>query len=283
MQDKIFTQIDAPDNVEIPKILSCLLSTKFGTIELALGEIGRKLANFVSLIDLTHPEMPCVVNRIFKNDNAFINQVLEVLELADKCSHLSAISCNFKKLVKRKGFSREFFVSPVERFALRLIKDKSKREEFRRLRKQKAFNLKQIHLGQPNSFDNYKRYSDIYSLNSAELGERRAQRYLELGCKLLAEKIRSSLESYKEMANDCNYGFNRITMTDASAILYGHTKIYPIYDLIVSEEMRNVIEHLDSCLAGKPIFDDYMVLASEKDGVLLGEKDNKTFFITHWK
>jgi len=69
-------------------------------------------------------------------------------------------------------------------------------------------------------------------------------------------------------------------------------RAYPLYELmnIASDNMLRLVEHLDSfpCINNKTMFDDYIVLApgniKEKvQPILLGERDNKCYFICLWR
>jgi len=69
----------------------------------------------------------------------------------------------------------------------------------------------------PNSLEQYIRFNTLH-VNEIEYAERKAARYLELGCKDLYSLIMSDLHDFK-IKQEKYFGFNRITMTNAAVIL----------------------------------------------------------------
>lgn len=191
--------------------------------ETALGKIGRKLVEFINSVDLNHPDLSPTIDGIFCDDTNFRQQVQDVLDLADKCKHLTSIATNFHKLVERNKFSKAFLHN--ERFGIRLYKSKKDQDAIRKKRKMQNVDLRAVYKkgnevwnSQPNNFKVYNRHNLPY-LKEIESSEERIYKYADLGCSSIADKL---TEQVRQLRINLSYrycGFNRVTMTTASIVL----------------------------------------------------------------
>ncbi len=143
LQKEILSHIDFDDNsrsveIETPELVCYLTSINADIAELALGKIGKNLIDFVNKIDVQHPDLRYAVEQVFQNDAVLRQQVQEVLELADRCRNLSAISTNFHKLVDRAKISKQHL---EDRCTARLFKSNKERTA---VRKQKTIQIVDI-------------------------------------------------------------------------------------------------------------------------------------------
>ncbi len=322
--------------VETPKILLDILSIEPSDSELAFGNLGPKLLSFFKNLEITHPDTCGIVNSIFVNDKDFISQTLELLDLIKNCKNLSKISNRFKKLINQSRISKNFL---SERFGIRAFSDRDYVNNIRKLRKLNSIKLNYIESDIRN-FSKFVRYSNSYS-DDLRINERKAERYIDLGCELTVSKVNLKVKKYKDLTSDNVLGFARIALTDAGSIssrfnnfVISNNKItnfdylkvkdfeyavrlYPLHMLDIPKDMSNIKTHLDNFpeIGGKALFDDFVVLLPtvrligdyivnnknfdcEEDAlkyidlylmnngiipVLLGERDNKFYFIAYWR
>lgn len=293
--EKINFSIDVESNTKMSDILYCLITIPPEIGEIALGNIGAKIFKFISKADISHPEIISVVNNIFDNDKDFIGQIIELLSLTENNIKLKIVK-NFCNIISRKKFSRYF--TKNTNYAIRVLNNKDYRDIIRRQKKMQVVCLKDFSSweNEPEDFQIFNRYNDPYS-EVVKVAERKANKYYELGCKLLGDKVLNLLKKNKNNISDCHYGFNRISITNAAIILaklnkfrlrtswdthdnktvkivttfdFGvsnntyEARVYPIHDLIhiAPPNIINIINHLDNFpeACGKAIFDNYLVL-----------------------
>lgn len=210
------------DKGNIPEFIFVIQGINSSVAETALGKIGKKLIEFINSVDLDHPDLPCVINGIFRDDTNFRQQVQDVLDLADKCKHLSSIAPNFHKLIERNKFSKAFLHN---KFGIRLYKSKKNQDIIRKKQKMQTVDLKavckngnEVWNSQPTSFKVYNRHSMPY-LKEIKSSEEKIYKYADLGCNSIVDKITEQVKQLKINLSYRYCGFNRVTMTTASAIL----------------------------------------------------------------
>lgn len=208
---------------ELPALIYSLTATSIAASEIALGKIGKKLVEFISKVDLEHPDLPYAFNEIFGNDPKFIQEVAEVIELADRCKHLSSLSGSFHKLVDRNGFSKLFVQN--DKYGTRLLKSWKNRDAIRASRKMQTVDLKAVYKKgaeiwntKPTNFKIFNRHNIPY-VDYIQLSERKIERYDELGCEVISDKLGDEIRQLKIHLSERYYGFNRVTVTVASVIL----------------------------------------------------------------
>jgi hypothetical protein len=325
LQKEVFSQLGFDEEsqeleTKPSELVFYLTSIHPDIAELALGKIGRSLIEFINKIDLQHPDVQYVVDQVFQNDGHLKQQVQELLELADKCRHLTAISANFHKLVDRNRLLK----TPLQ-FAARLFKSSKERSSFRKEKTSQIVDLKNIcNKGvefwnrQCSNFSTFNRYSVPY-LKDIEDYEEKAEKYLDVGCKDISNKLGHEIRALRAAFNDRYCGFNRITISRASLILakmHGcrfkvswdihdnksnsivtqksepyQPRAYPLHEVIhtASDDMIYLIDHLDEfpAINRKALFDNYVILSPSMElaaqPVLLGERDNKCYFIAYWR
>ena len=127
-----------------------------------------------------------------------------------------------------------------------------------------------------------------------EEATRQHQRFSEFGLTSMAAEIKSQLSKLiRNFKDDSYYGFNRITMTNASIILSKmHNATFSNQPLIKPSvkmdscpaSMDNLVKKLDKWpeALDKPIFDNLWVMVYGVINVILGDKDGKVYFISYW-
>lgn len=227
LQNEIPLDLDDPIReydykTSLPEFVFVLLGVTPKVAETALGKYGRRLVELINMVDLNHPDLPYVIHSIFCNDAAFMQQVQDVLDLAERCKHLSSISHNFHKLVDRHKFSTHFLST---KFGSRLWKSKRDLEASRRNRKVQKVNLSSVYRkgtevwnNQPDNFKVYNRYNMPY-LHEIELSERKLDRYEELGCQDIVDKVSAQIRQLRINLSYRYSGFNRLSMSVAAVIL----------------------------------------------------------------
>ena len=232
---------------ELPEFVFVLLGIAAPVAELALGKIGKKLVEFINSVDLNHPDLPYVIDNIFQCDTVFRQQVQEALDLAERCKHLSNIASSFHKLINRQHFSKYFL--HTEHFACRLWKSKRELNAIRKNRKMQNVDLKPLYKKgtaiwnyQPDDFKIYNRHNMPY-LQDIEDSERKLDRYINLGCTSITDKLTSEIRKLRINLSYRYCGFNRITMTTASVILarmHGY-KLKTVWDIHDNQTISVVI------------------------------------------
>jgi hypothetical protein len=211
-------EIQEYNQAQLPEFVFFLLGIHPSTAELAIGKVGKRLIEFINAADLNHPDLAYIVDDIFNHNGDFRQQVQEVLDLADRCKHLSNISSSFYKLIDRSKFSKTF----LHRTPIRVYKSLKDRDAIRRNRKMQNVNIvykeSEVWNSQPTSFQSFNRHAMTY-LEAIELAERKLDRYTEVGCETIADKITKEIRQLRINLSYKYCGFNRITMTAAVTIL----------------------------------------------------------------
>jgi hypothetical protein len=211
-------------------LLTKILNTNVEVIELALGKLGSKLHNFAQAVDLEHPHVGELFDEISESDA--IENVLELLQLAEygKENNLTrVISTIGNKIVCRERFCRNLLRtidSPVNnRWRIRLLKTREQRDEVRSQKRMQIIDLSsffkkgdEIWASQPSNFKNFIRYNTSYQ-EEINIAEKKAMRYLGLGCRGLYDYIQESIDTFKTQVHESYFDFNRVTMTNAAIIL----------------------------------------------------------------
>lgn len=217
-----------------PLILTHILEYDEEILEFALGKIGQKLRLFADKVDFSHPEIITVFDGILADDQEFSKDCLEILLLAKfaKEHHLIKILPLIGKIITKdsilKNTIKKIDVPQYNRMNIRFLKDPIEREEIRLTKKMQTIDLQilfgkeekgeEVWITQPDSFNKFLRFDTAYQ-DDLNFAEKKALRYEELGCNILAQEIRKSIEIFNEHIEQSHYGFNRITMTNAAVIL----------------------------------------------------------------
>lgn len=212
-------------------LLAKILETDPDVIELALGKFGMKLRSFAQAIDLEHPHVAQLFEEIMPEPGTLEN-LFELLQLAEfgKANKLTrVISTLGSKVICREKFCRNLLRTidnPANnRWRIRLLKTRAERDQVRLHKHMQIIDLSsffkkgdEIWVSQPNTFQNFIRYNTSYQ-EEISVAERKAQRYLNLGCKGLSENIQVAIDSFKVQVHEGYFNFNRVTMTNAAIIL----------------------------------------------------------------
>lgn len=216
---------------QAPILLQTILTTDSDLLNFALGSFGLQLKKFVENVDFQHPEIANIFDGCINDDKSFAQECVELLTLGKfaKENNLNRIIPELSKVITSKNassFVLKKIDSPINnRLHVRLIKDKNVREEIRLSKKMQIIDLQSFYKKndefwnlQPDSFKKFIRFSLPYN-EDIEIAEKKLQRYKELGCVSLCEEIESSIKMFKENMENSYYGFNRITLVNASIIL----------------------------------------------------------------
>jgi hypothetical protein len=217
------------DNKKLPDLFNELIRCDEEVVKLGLGDIGLKLKNFISQVDLTHPEISNVFDGLLANDQAFSKSCRELLALACHARHdnLVFVAPYLNQFLYKEYNSliKKIDTPYINRINVRFLKDVEEREQIRCSKKMQIIDLQGIYKkgksfwdSQPSNFSRFLRFDTSYK-DELKNAEKKAKRYEELGCTSLAEEVNKTIELFREHA-ECNYfGFNRITMTKASIVL----------------------------------------------------------------
>jgi|688.fasta_scaffold164456_2 hypothetical protein len=286
-------------------------------IEMALGDAGKSLYNFIKIADLENEEIYEYI------DEEICDKILQIIRLVDYGyknnldKSIISLSKFYKKIISNDFCSLEKKV--------RFIKNLETREEYRREKKSYQISLitfyKKCHIlwhNLPDNFDCYERYS---TKNNSEELRIKSNRFAELNCDFIKDCIDEHIKDIEFNYSKIIFGFNKISIRNASVILskfHGYKlkkhdryhliknedevyspKIYPLHYFDKTEKISRLIEDLES----DSIFDHYMILMPsyrEKDKItsfeeeseliknksitpiLLGDRDGESYFISYW-
>lgn len=255
---------------------------------------------FILNVDFSHPHVSDYLNELFPKE--FQDEISQFLFIS-KCAIEKDMNLVLPYLRK---MNQKFLKDKTELQCM----DPRKNGKFRFLipttrskaRKQKEFvsvdltsfykKGDEIWENQPESLYEFTRGKLAYEGQIA-LAKEKAAKYKEIGCVSMAKIIMDSVSSFCKQHHEVHYGFNRLTITNASVILAKMLecnfcdKIYwPAYKFetnfgfhngmeyqprvyqyeefsdTISIKMEKVIHFLDNYpeIGGKPIFDNYLVL-----------------------
>lgn len=221
----------SPEKFLVPSILPIIAQSSDDLIEFGLGKIGLKLKDLLESVDSTHPEIINFLDGIIADDQAFSRNCIEILKIAEfaRSNNLLNVVPEFGRQIIKTNISRQIIKqldSPKNnRMYVRLLPDPEERQKIRTSKRLQSIDLAWIYKkgdevwnSLPENFDKFLRFDSAYQ-DQIEQAERKAQRYLQLGCESLASEINKSIVEFKENMHQAYFGFNRITMTNASVIL----------------------------------------------------------------
>ncbi len=277
-------------------------------VELALGKTGMRLRAFAETVDLEHPHLA----ELFSDElRQSVGELLQLANYGFKNNLTRMLPTLGEKIKIRETLHRAL------KDRIRLLRTREARDLQRSEKRVQAIDLnaiarkgEEIWDSQPSNFDNFVRFNTSYQ-EEISFAERKATVYKGIGCTYLAKQAKDSIDSFKTQVHEVYYGFNRITMTNAAVILAKslgfklvndektyriekegspyEPKVYPLNKLWqnVSPSVERIVDHLESFpeACGKAIFDAYAVVVPEAipgKSVLLGDKDNKCFFILEY-
>ena len=215
----------------VPSVLPIITQSSDDLIEFGLGKIGLKLKDLLESVDSTHPEIVNFLEGIIADDQVFSQNCIELLKIAEfaKANNLLNIVPEFGRQIIKTNISRQIIkqldAPKNNRMYVRLLTDPEERQEIRMTKRLQFIDLAWIYKkgdevwnSLPENFDKFLRFDSAYQ-DQIEQAERKAQRYLQLGCESLYEEIKKSIVEFKENMQQAYFGFNRITMTSAAVIL----------------------------------------------------------------
>ena len=290
-------QIDPPKNLY--GVLECLF--KQTETEKIYGDLGIKLSNFIKNIDMAHPELDAFISNFIGLEA--INE-LEILgEIAAFCrkkryfSVIPRLNLLLENFSKNKIFlSANSLGDPKETNTHCRFLPKEKLWSIRENKKQQVLHFsKNLFDGSEgkdeNIFTAYHHNSDKTLQLKSEL-ERKKKIFETLNCSHMIQEIEDAIKNLESGIITANFGFRKITLSVASNCLKkmaaknSQSYILPVtYQM--SQENINIKNFVDFCDNFKifnslySVFDHYAVLRLDDFdiGVLVAERDTKTFFV----
>jgi hypothetical protein len=295
-------------------ILNEIFDYDFKTLELVLGRHLDGLLRFIFSVDKTHPH---VLDPIGKNNSKFICDILKI----SKFSLENNIDINLIKKDFLNSLSQ--LDSPlINKKNIRLLSSYKNKILARKLFNIKNIDLSHfleksetIWGRFPSNFNFYGTDHKNQLEKEIEKAQNIADRYEQLEFFEMSNDIKSSIDIFKKTLN-YNYNYVKISLLTASVILSkisnvnykdikkGNfvTKLYPLHFIQknLSKEINRIIFELDEFPQAnyKSIFDNYFILISSFRGaqlkddiaickkgysILVGQKDEKYYFISTWK
>jgi hypothetical protein len=212
---------------EVPKVVkprkNCLRKIRAmreDVLESIFGEFGVRLKHFSLLVDLDHK-----LCKLEEND--YINQVLTTCEFMAEMDFDLLLDQIKKEIVSKIGKQPESKRIGNPRLNGQYIRFLGSRAERDSLRKNKIAHVVELNSfykrnnwsweAQPSNFSFYKRFDNSYEKELKKV-RRKADQYLQLGCKELYDGIAETIIDTESIFNDNYLGFHRITMTSAAII-----------------------------------------------------------------
>lgn len=214
---------------EVPLIWKTLAECDQEIIRIILGDTGLHLLGLMDKIDLEHPDIVSIFDGVLSNENSFSQRCIEVINLAEfaKEKKFTNIFDIFEKTISQNAENTIKLIcsDSKNKTSVRFLKNQTHRNELRSQKKPQQIDLSNLYKkglnyweSLPNSFDKFLRFDDAYE-HDLILAEEKAKQYMELGCTSLAEEINKTIEAFKTNIKQSYFGFNRLTMANASAIL----------------------------------------------------------------
>lgn len=234
LQNEFFRRLETVSNLppsQVPCLLREIVECDMELVEFTLGSIGHNLKLFSQHVDLSHPEMTSILDGMLSDNQEFSQKCVELLHLGKYAreKHLNKLIPYFGKIIvdenNDKNIIRKIDVPQNNRMHVRLLKNCSDRDNIRLTKRTQIIDLnsfgkkaEEIWESQPDNFRSFLRFDVAYQ-EDLIVAERKVKRYKDLGCESLANEIQASIDAFKKNMDQCYYGFNRITMTNASIIL----------------------------------------------------------------
>lgn len=266
---------------------------------LAVGQtFGSLLYDFCLQVDEEHPGLADVFDGLLAEDGDFI---LSLEKIILTCMYTKSKNFNDLIPVICKYFSSKSYKDWFEQNPFRychLLKDANDRETARARRQSRSITIHAVDkkIGTiwdkiPNDFALYSRFGKIYEEEMAK-AQKIADRYKSLGCQSLYREIEDSMDDFRKKLGENYYGFKKITMNRAAAILakqcdfsYENSRIVPSQEVSQSvstskcnylpyvipiklltcympARVSRIIDNLEvyEPIGGKCLFDDYFVM-----------------------
>jgi hypothetical protein len=263
----------APARSSLPWLFQMVLAYEPEVVSAALGKLGERLRDFLESVDIDHPDLGNAFEGVFTEELQV--ECRELLQLAayarsEKLHILPNIWKIFSKEIS-KDVLRKLEAPEINRLHVRFIKDREVRDSIRASKRMQIIDLRtvtkkgdEIWQAQPSSLRNFVRFDMAYQDELAKV-EKKAKRYMDLGCTGLYGEIMKTVEAFRQQIQESYYGFNRITMTGAAVILakslnYSLHQPFLMAEFTTKREYRIVVE--------RNFFQDYWFdLADPMDSV----------------
>lgn len=267
-----------------PTLLQEIIELDNQLVVYGLGSLGQKIRDFALKIDLQHPEINSIYDGIFADNQDFSQKCIELLLLAKfaKENNLNHIFPSFPQIIIKESFDsnliKKIDIPQKNKMHVRLLKDCKDREDIRLTKRMQTIDLqvaykkgREIFDVQPDDFQSFLRFDSAYE-NDLKVAQKKLNRYKDLGCISLADEIQKSIDVFNEHIKNCYYGFNRITMTNASIILAKSLG----YRLNISQD---IMTGSQTCriFVERQFFDKYNFDPEESLAILASDFSEKTF------
>lgn len=258
----------------VPTLFRLVRECEPEQVSFALGKLGEKLRAFAELVDFEHPDIGHAFDGVLEDQGDLAEECKELLLLAELARQhkLEKVRPQISTILKReipKELLRKIDSPQVNRLNVRFLKSPEDRRKVRATKMAQVIDLRSVCRrgedvweAQPNGFRRFVRFNAAYQEEMQKV-EKKAQRYLELGCTGMHAEVVKSLEAFKTQVQESYYGFNRITMTHAAVVLakslgYRLHQPYLLSDIGHRREYRIVADRF--------LFKDYMFGAVEAGG-----------------
>lgn len=281
------------------------------------GQFGHALFDFVTSLgnddDDYHPDLLSYGGGFLQNDSAFATEFKDLISIIKYCQDheiCEGVQNKVRKLVstlpeftKIKTLLTKNSI-PVRFLPSDIISHMRLQESIdtnlMKVLKEKGESYWQQH---PGDFGSYHK-SDRRFQKEIEEGQKRYQHFKSHNLVCMAQEILKGLDELAAKANSSNYyGFNRISITTACAILskvhgltYADTmksvfRIDNIYSIKYTQPEQYEGACVDDCICYLdnfpalnylPLFDNYFVLRHKDAGILLGRRDGEFYFICYF-
>jgi len=295
-------RFEKPDDYQINSVVECLFIRT--NAEEIYGTLGKNFKSFLNNVNFDHPEVSVFVKNILGNE--CITEIEQISEIANFCKRKNFVNFIPKiKLMLNCFVKSNFFLNgktigdPAETNThIRLLKNNN----LWKLREKKK--CQRINVSYDSNYD-YKKTNEsllcCYHHNSQKTEQLRVEllrkkRLLEkMNCKHLLDEINVAIEKLNNEVCAINMGFRRITLSNvASALQKFDSNSSDIYIFPLTEEqclkaesiktLVNLTENFPAFSSAFAAFDHYGVVrgAEQSHGLLVGERDAKTFFLGYY-
>jgi len=231
--ERIYESKEAPPIQDLTGILQTALIFSEEKVHYAMGDFGLRLRAFSSRINRgsVHPDLFSLFGgELTSNEEgSFGREVSDILSMScyatDRCISKFVLDILKNAITKHKRFSEisKSIDDPQENLLhVRFVQSRSDRDRIRSRKKMQSINTDlflKIWEMEPNDFSNYVRWASVYEKDISE-AEVRFKHFDDLGLLMMSTEIKKSIILIKQESIESQYyGFNKILLSSASAIL----------------------------------------------------------------
>lgn len=228
-KEQLFTNQSKKKSNDSSNIFNLILKEDKESLDFIFKEFSERLQSFAKDVDIDHPCLDLAYDQIFSNTSDFSQIYVELFQLLKICKNKN-INIVLNDMVEKYLEKYKSILSKIDsplnnRTNIKLLKDEALKYNIRSCKKMQIIDLDYCYkkgndcwITQPNNFNKLVRLGTAYE-DDIIAAEKKIKRYISLGCITLSEEVQKSIELYKENIDQSYYGFNRVTVTNASIIL----------------------------------------------------------------